>query len=117
MEAVPKQKRLKERTALFLMAKLGQTYGGRVKQNAFANRVYNKPSLHHVVIRHPGVIRRSEKVVAINAKLEAVKKTPNAPATKCGATLEERKRGIHKPWPEFISCMRGEMKSLVGKTA
>jgi hypothetical protein len=98
------------------MAKLGQTYG-RVKQNAFANRVYSKPSLHRAVIRHPGVVRRSTRVLAINAKLEAVKGTPNAPATKCGASPEERKQGIHKPWPEFISCMRKEMKSLVGKTA
>lgn len=87
-----------------MMAKLGQTYG-RVKQNAFANRAYFKPSLRRVVIRHPGVIRRSEKVLAINAKLEAVKGTPNAPATKCKG----------KPWDLFVDCLGTEMKSLVGK--
>jgi len=48
--------------------KLGQTYG-HVKQNAFSNRVYFKPSLRKPVIRHPGVIRRSEKVLARNRKI------------------------------------------------
>jgi len=88
------------------MAKLGQTYG-HVKQNAFANRIYFKPALRHGVIRHPGVIRRSEKVLAINAKLEAVKGTPEAPATRCKG----------RPWSEFIDCLRTEMKGLVGKRA
>lgn len=106
MEAVPRQKDLKAGVFSFLMAKLGQTYG-RVKQNAFANRIYFKPALRHAVIRHPGVIRRSEKVLAINAKLEGVKGTPDAPATKCKG----------KPWDAFVDCLRTEMKRLVGKVA
>jgi len=85
------------------MAGLGQTTG-RVKANAFANRPYFKPSMNKVIIRHPGVLRRSERVLAINKKLEDVAGTPRAPATACKG----------KPWREFVSCLRREMKSLIG---
>ena len=88
------------------MARLGQTYG-RVKASATANRPYFKPSMGKVIFRHPGVLRRSKRVLAINAKLEAVAGTPNAPATKCKG----------KPWREFVRCLRREMKALVGAGA
>jgi hypothetical protein len=73
--------------------KLGQTYG-HVKQTAFSNRVYNKPSLRKPVIRHPGVIRRSAKVLARNEKVKAA-----PPATKCKG----------KPWDAFITCLSEQM--------
>ena len=79
--------------------KLGQTYG-RVKQNVFANRTYYKPSLRKPVIRHPGVMRRSKKVLAINEKVRA-----SPPASKC--------KGL--PWAEFVACLSKEMKATVGK--
>ncbi len=77
-------------------AKLGQT-SGHVKQNAFANRVYYKPSLRKPVIRHPGVMRRSAKVIARNEKVAA-----SPPAPKCKG----------KPWDEFVKCLSEEMKKL-----
>lgn len=75
------------------MAKLGQTYG-HVKQNAFANRIYYKPSLRKPVIRHPGVMRRSEDVIARNEEVAA-----DPPAPKCEG----------KPWDEFVTCLSDEM--------
>lgn len=75
------------------MAKKGQTYG-HVKQNAFANRLYNKPSLRHLVIRHPGVIRKSDAVLARNEKVRA-----SPPAAKCKGLL----------WDEFVTCLSREM--------
>ena len=74
--------------------KKGQTYG-HVKQNAFSNRIYFKPSLRHAVIRHPGVLRRSDAVLKRN---EAIRASP--PATKC--------KGL--PWDEFVACLSREMK-------
>jgi len=73
--------------------KLGQTYG-HVKQTAFSNRVYHKPSLRKPVIRHPGVIRRSTKVLERNKKVAAA-----PPASKCKG----------KPWDEFVTCLSKEM--------
>ncbi len=73
--------------------KLGQTYG-HVKQTAFSNRVYFKPSLRKPVVRHPGVMRRSEKVLARNKE---IRESP--PAPKC--------KGL--PWDEFVTCLSKEM--------
>lgn len=76
----------------------GQTYG-HVKQSAQMNRIYYKPSLGHYVIRHPGVLRRSEEVLDINKKVRA-----SPPAPKCK----------DKPWDEFVACLSKEMKATVG---
>jgi hypothetical protein len=76
--------------------KLGQTYG-HVKQTAFSNRVYHKPSLRKPVIRHPGVMRRSSAVLDRNKKVEA-----SPPAPKCKG----------KAWDDFIACLSDEMKKL-----
>jgi len=79
----------------------GQTYG-RVKQNAFANRIYYKPSLRKPVIRHPGVMRRSLRVIAINKRMAAIK-----PAARCK----------DKPWDEFTACMSEILRTELGKPA
>ena len=76
------------------MAGLGTSYG-HVKQNAFSNRVYYKPSLKKPVIRFPGVTRKSKKVVAINEKFAAIK-----PAKACAG----------KSWNEFVACLRNQLK-------
>jgi hypothetical protein len=79
-----------------------QTYGKK-KQNAFANRVYYKPSLKKLVIRHPGVFRESENVKKINSVLEGLRGTPEHPSFKCGGTN----------WRERITCLKKEMKEIV----
>ena len=68
-------------------------------------KAFFKPSIGRLVMRKPGVLRKSEKVLKINAQLEAVKGTPDAPASKCEG----------KPWKEFVSCLRKEMKALIKK--
>jgi len=84
------------------VAKKGQTYG-HVKQNAFANRVSYKPSLRKPVIRHPGVMRKSDAVIARNEKLEALEGSDKHPARICAGLL----------WPEFIECLSDEMKKIM----
>jgi len=84
------------------MAKLGTTYG-HVKQNIASNRVYIKPSLQKPVIRFPGVVRRSEKVLAINEKLEALRGKPEHPSTICKG----------RPWHQFIACTSAEMDKVI----
>jgi len=69
--------------------KKGQTYG-HVKQTALSNRIYFKPSLHHEVIRHPGVLRRSERVLDRNRKVRA-----SPPAAACKG----------KPWDEILGIV------------
>lgn len=73
--------------------KLGAT-AGRVRNMLGISRVYYKPSLGKIVIRKPGVIRRSEAVLARNRKVR-----DNPPAGKCKG----------KPWPEFVSCLAANM--------
>jgi len=80
--------------------KLGQT-SGHVKQSAFSNRVYHKPSLAKAVIRHPGVLRRSAKVLARNEKVRAA-----PPAAKCG---KKGPGGTPTPFHDFIACLSKEM--------
>jgi hypothetical protein len=80
--------------------KLGQTYG-HVKQTVFSNRTYNKPSLRKAVIRHPGVLRRSTKVIDRNKKVKA-----SPPAAKCG---KKGPGGTATPWDEFIACLSEQM--------
>jgi hypothetical protein len=82
--------------------KLGQTYGHK-KQNVFSNVVYNKPSLRKPVIRHPGVLRRSPKVLARNEKIRA-----SPPASKCG---KKGPNGTPTPWDQFVTCLAKEMPS------
>jgi len=88
------------------MAEKGPTSGHVFNMGDIApgTRIYFKPSLPKMIYRKAGLIRRSEKVLAINKKLEDVRGTPRAPATICKG----------RPWKEFIKCLRAEMKKLVG---
>jgi len=73
---------------------------GRVRNLLGVSRIYYKPALGKFVIRKPGVIRRSDKVLSINQKVRA-----SPPAPKCKG----------KPWDEFVSCLSKEMKATVGR--
>lgn len=73
--------------------KLGST-AGRTRNVLGITRAYFKPSLGKLVIRKPGVIRRSEKVLERNRKVRA-----SPPATKCKG----------KAWDEFVACLSKEM--------
>ena len=84
------------------MATLGRTYGR--PNTPFGSKVYYKPSMGRIIFRIPGVIRKSEKVLAINAKLEALRGSPDHPATKCKG----------RSWRQFIACLRAEMKKVIG---
>lgn len=79
------------------MVSKGQTAGN--PNTPFGVKVFYKPSLGKVVFRKPGVMRRSDRVIAINERVAA-----NPPATRCAG----------KPWKEFVSCLRREMKAIVG---
>ena len=76
---------------------------GKVKQSAFANRVYYKPSLRKVVIRHPGVLRVSEDVRKINEQLRALAGKPQHPSVQCGGMS----------WAERIKCLKVKMKEAI----
>jgi hypothetical protein len=87
------------------MARKGLTRG-RTRITAIpGTRVIYKPSLGKVVFRPTNVIRKSDKVLAHNAKLEALKDKSEHPARQCKG----------KPWPEFISCLKKQMALAVGK--
>ncbi|MBA7649411.1 hypothetical protein ES703_57208 [subsurface metagenome] len=73
--------------------KLGAT-AGRVRNLLGVARIYFKPSLGKFVIRKPGVIRRSEAVLARNRKIR-----DDPPAAKC--------KGL--PWDKFVTCLAKEM--------
>lgn len=66
-------------------------------------RYFIKPALGKVIIRKSGVIRRSQDVLRINSKLEGLKGTGRTPAEACAG----------KPWDQFVSCLRSEMKKVV----
>jgi len=87
------------------MARLGRTYGR--PNTPWGTKVYFKPSMGRVIGRKPGVVRRSEYVLKINEQLEALKGSPEHPATKC--------KGKPGGWKEFISCLRAEMKKAIKK--
>jgi len=97
------------------MARKGLTTGRVKNMVGKASRIYLKPSLGKVIFRYPGVFRKSEKVLAINAKLEAVKGTGRAPATVCHQKwISEHPDIPHAPIDWMRSCMREEMKKLIG---
>jgi hypothetical protein len=78
---------------------------GRVRGTSIpGTRVFYRPSLGKVVFRPTNVIRSSDKVLAINAKLAAVRGTDRAPARQCKG----------KPWREFVDCLKDAMRSVVG---
>lgn len=84
-------------------ASLNVLFGYSDRENTpFGTKVYYKPSLGKVVFRKPGVMRRSTRVLAINDRVAA-----NPPASKCAG----------KDWKAFVSCLRREMKSTVGRGA
>jgi len=122
------------------MAKLGQTLG-HVKATAAANRPYSKSSLGgKVIYRHPGVYRRSAKVVTINEGLEKVRlpqkpwkfssidealAAAKHPSTICKLTymkeqgielpkteLEYRRKG-RMPARQFWDCVRPKLSEIV----
>ena len=68
-------------------------YAGKAN-SAFGVKWFYKPSLGKVVGRLPGVLRKSEKVMARN---EEIRKAP--PASKCEG----------KPWDEFVACLAENM--------
>lgn len=76
---------------------LGQTYGLKRKYNVWQAKPFYKPALHKLVIRHPGVNRKSPKVLERNFAVERVK-----PARKCKDLS----------WPQFVSCLSREMRKI-----
>lgn len=93
----------------YVLTKAGPkvTTPGKVKQTAFNNRVYYKPSLAKPVIRTKGVDRVSEAVRKINEQLRALAKTPEHPSFKCGGLS----------WRERIACLKKEMKEKIKPVA
>ena len=87
------------------MARKGRTYGR--PNTPWGTKVYFKPSMGRVIARKPGVVRRSDNVLAINKQLEDLKGKPEHPATKC--------KGKPGGWREFVSCLRDEMKRAISK--
>ncbi|MEM2877796.1 MAG: hypothetical protein QXY41_06980 [Thermoproteota archaeon] len=83
------------------------TTTGKVRQTAFDNRVYYKPSLGKPVIRAKGVTRISEDVRAINAQLRALAGKPEHPSFACGGLS----------WRERIACLRKQMKEKIKPVA
>jgi len=75
-------------------ARLGET-PGKVVNTPYGTRVYYKPTLRKIVMRKPGVHRRSEKVIQRNLQVAAKK-----PATKC--------KGL--PWDKFVVCLSENMR-------
>jgi hypothetical protein len=88
------------------MAKKGITRGRTRITSIPGTRVFYKPSLGKVVFRPVNVIRSSDKVIAQNAKLEALRGKPEHPVRQCKG----------KPWKEFVDCLKKTMKEKVGKT-
>lgn len=86
------------------MAELGATAGRTRITSIPGTRVFYRPSLGKIVFRPINVIRSSRAVLAVNAKLEAVRGTPRAPATICKG----------RSWKPFVACLKTEMKKLVG---
>lgn len=77
---------------------MGQT-AGRVRNLLGVARIYYKPSLGKFVIRKPGVVRRSERVIAINKKFASIK-----PASAC--------KGKHFSDGSFQACLREQLRGL-----
>ena len=96
------------------MAKLGRTRG-RVKHNAFDNRVYYKPTIGKAVIRTKGVDRRSKAVIARNEKLEALEGKPEHPVTACVRELRAKypeEEYEHIPADALWECLSDKMRAL-----
>jgi hypothetical protein len=77
----------------------GQTAGN--PNTPVGAKAYYKPAIGKLVLRKPGVLRRSEKVIARNIKVAEKK-----PATAC--------KGIAatKGFKGFKTCLREEMKKI-----
>ncbi|MEM1562743.1 MAG: hypothetical protein QXV75_07160 [Candidatus Bathyarchaeia archaeon] len=84
------------------MATPGRTYGR--PNSAVGVKWYFKPSMGRLIGRIPGVVRKSAKVLAVNAILEE-KRGKDHPASKCHG----------KDWKNFVSCLRKEMKDIMKK--
>ena len=77
-----------------------QTFG--TPNTPVGAKAFYKPSMGRLILRKPGVLRRSDKVIAVNKLLVEAKVKP---ATKC--------KGM--PWKKFVSCLRGEMGAIISK--
>jgi hypothetical protein len=64
-------------------------------------KAFYKPTLGKLILRKPGVLRRSEKVIARNEKVAAAK-----PAAACKGIAAE------KGWKKFVTCLREQMKKV-----
>lgn len=73
--------------------KLGETRG-RVVNTPYGTRAFYHPTLRKVILRKPGVNRKSLKVIERNKRIAALK-----PATKC--------KGLK--WEKFVACLRENM--------
>lgn len=71
---------------------LGQTAGS--PNTPVGAKAYYKPALGKMVLRKPGVLRRSTRVLERNRKVAA-----SPPAGKC--------KGLE--WKKFVTCLRKEM--------
>lgn len=74
---------------------LGERSPGKIVAPFAGFRVYYKPSIGKIVFRAAGVMRRSEKVVAINKKFATIK-----PSVACKG----------RPWKKFVKCLREQLK-------
>jgi len=94
--------------------RLGET-PGKVRHVFGTARFYPKPSLGKLIVRKPGVDRRSMKVIAINKKLRALKGTAKVPSKVCHEKyIKEHPGAKHAPISWMRECMSAEMKKIVG---
>jgi len=87
---------------------------GRVRHLNGMGRFFIKPSLGRVLIRKSGVIRRSDKVRAINKKVAA---NPPAARAKAACLKDHPEFGEVCPIHYFRKYLRKEMEAVVGKGA
>jgi len=71
----------------------GQTSGS--PNTGIGAKAYYKPSLGKIVLRKPGVLRRSDRVIARNRTFAVAK-----PAAACKGVAAT------KGWKGFVSCLR-----------
>jgi len=74
----------------------GQTAGS--PNTPVGAKAYYKPSIGKMVLRKPGVLRRSERVLERNRKVAAAK-----PASACKGIAST------KGWKGFVACLREKM--------
>jgi len=94
------------------MAEKGRTWGKK-QVSVFANVPYYKPVLRKIVIRYPGVLRRSDKVLAVNKALEDLRNSSSHPSKQCSYDALKA-AGIPSPtWHDRIKCLREKMRAVI----